>query len=92
MNVNDYFDKQNIQVLTTEKTFDFITDISISEDKLEATLSSLLEQNTEDLKNMTIEQIRKRDMDDKVFQNVYIPRSLGEMSLEDLDKIHNRKY
>ena len=91
VNVNDYFDKQNIQVLTTEKTFDFITDTSILEENLEATLSTLLEQNTEELKNMTVDQKRKREMDDKVFQNVYIPRSLGEMSLEDLDKIHNSK-
>lgn len=40
---------------------------------------------------MTVDEKRKREMDDKVFQKVYIPRSLTEMSLEDIDKINLSK-
>lgn len=92
MNINDYFDKLNIQTLTTEKTFDFITDINIPLEKVDDTLKNLLEQNVTELENMTGEEKRKLEIDDKVFQNIYIPRTLQEMSLEELDKMSQSKF
>lgn len=91
VNVNDYFDRQNIQVLSTEKTFDFITDIKVQESQVDDVLRSLLEQNLEELSSLTLEEKRKLEVNDKVFQNVHIPRSLQEMSLEDLDRLGQNK-
>jgi RIO kinase 1 len=91
VNINDYFDKQNIQVLTIEKTFDFICDNNISESEVDTTLQALLDKHVEEIKNLTHDEKRRLDINDKVFQNVYIPRSLMEMSMEDLDLISNRK-
>ena len=91
MNINDYFDKNNIQVLTTEKTFDFITDISIPADKVDDTLKSLLEQNVIKLQGLTQKEIQQQEVDDKVFENIHIARTLQEMSLEDVDKMSKSK-
>ena len=91
VNVNDYFDRQNIQVLSTEKTFDFITDIKVQESQVDDVLRSLLEQNLAELSSLTLEEKRKLEVNDKVFQNVHIPRSLQEMSLEDLDRLGQNK-
>mmetsp|Transcript_34171 Transcript_34171/g.33752 ORF Transcript_34171/g.33752 Transcript_34171/m.33752 type:complete len:176 (-) Transcript_34171:172-699(-) len=91
VNINDYFDKQNIQTLTTEKAFDFITDTKISSKDMDSTLKALLEQNEEEIKSMTFEERRKREMDDKVFQQMYIPRNLQLMSFEDIDKLNQNQ-
>lgn len=90
VNINDYFDKQNVQTLNTEKVFDFVTDPNIAPKDLDSTLKALLEYNEEELKSMTPEQRRKREMDDQIFQNVYLARSLAEMAFEDIDKLNNK--
>lgn len=91
VNVNDYFDKQNIQVLSTEKTFDFVTDTNIPAENVDTILNQLLEQNVKELQGMTPEEREELELADKVFQNIHIPRTLQEMSLEDLDKISKSK-
>jgi RIO kinase 1 len=42
--MNDYFRKNDVYVLTTLKLFNFITDITLSEENIENTLSDLLKE------------------------------------------------
>jgi RIO kinase 1 len=91
VNINDYFDKQNVQVLTIEKTFDFITDNNIPEEEIDTILKALLDKNDEEIKNLTFDEKRRLEINDKVFQDVYIPRSFMEMSMDDIDKISKSK-
>jgi RIO kinase 1 len=51
------------------------------------TLRALLSQNQKQLESSTADEKRQQEIDDKVFRNVYIPRTLQEMSLEELDKL-----
>lgn len=88
--MNDYFDKQNIQVLSTEKTFDFITDINVTEARVDETLRAVLNQHLKEISGYSIDEKRQQEINDKVFQNVHIPRTLQEISLEDLDKMQKR--
>ena len=40
--MNDYFRKNNVYVLTTLNLFNFVSDITLMEDKVDETLSNLL--------------------------------------------------
>mmetsp|Transcript_15707 Transcript_15707/g.24116 ORF Transcript_15707/g.24116 Transcript_15707/m.24116 type:complete len:244 (+) Transcript_15707:425-1156(+) len=67
--INEFFKKNNVFVLTTLKLFDFVTDITLEESSEGDRLSELLQ---EALKGYSQEVLEK----DKVFEQVYIPRSL----------------
>ena len=67
--MNDFFKKNKVYVLTTLKLFNFITNISIQKDDAEKTLTHLLKEAMEGY----TESIWQ---DDKVFEQVYIPRTL----------------
>jgi RIO kinase 1 len=77
VNINDFFKKKGVQVLNTQKAFDFITDITITNEN--EYLTQLFSQVGE---AVTVEQ----EIEDNVFKHVYIPRSLQELSMEDLEK------
>ena len=77
--MNDFFRKNNVFVLTTLKLFNFITDITLSEDQIEQSLNNLL---SEAQGGYSEDEQQK----DKVFEQVYIPRSLQELSHIDIDR------
>lgn len=93
--MNDFFRRKNVFVLTTTKLFKFVTDISIKADKIatgaaEIKLSGVLGSKEEDeaLNDMLREAQNgysdKQMEDDKVFEQIYIPRSLQELSHIDI--------
>lgn len=75
--MNDFFRKNNVYVLTTLKLFNFITDITLPAQKVDDVLASLLKAAYNGYTQNELE-------DDKVFEQVYIPRTLQELSHVDI--------
>ncbi|XP_027718677.1 serine/threonine-protein kinase RIO1 [Vombatus ursinus] len=75
-NVNDFFFKHGVAVMTVRELFEFITDPSITKDNLDDYLLKAMEiaaQRTE-------EQRSNQDhVDEEVFKRAYIPRTLNEV-------------
>ena len=70
--MRDFFVRKLDRVLTTQATFDFVTDISIANDTEEDLLQTLLEN----LAEQTIEEYEEKIAKDAVFKEMYIPRTL----------------
>jgi RIO kinase 1 len=75
--MNDFFHKNKVYVLTTLKFFNFVTDITMTEPN--KVLSELLQEAQVGYSSELLQQ-------DKVFEQVYIPRSLQELSHIDIDR------
>lgn len=76
MNVNQFFSKNNVSVLTTKELFDFITDPSITEKNIESCITTLMEtasQRTPD--DLTAQE----KINAEVFMKTFIPKSLDEI-------------
>ncbi|KAM9103015.1 serine/threonine-protein kinase RIO1 isoform 2-T2 [Sarcophilus harrisii] len=75
-NVNDFFLKHGVAVMTVRELFEFITDPSITKDNMDDYLLKAMEiaaQRTE-------EQRSNQDhVDEEVFKRAYIPRTLNEV-------------
>uniref|UniRef100_A0A5F8G9L5 Serine/threonine-protein kinase RIO1 n=1 Tax=Monodelphis domestica TaxID=13616 RepID=A0A5F8G9L5_MONDO len=75
-NVNDFFLKHSVAVMTVRELFEFITDPSITKDNMDDYLLKAMEiagQRTE-------EQRSNQDhVDEEVFKRAYIPRTLNEV-------------
>lgn len=75
-NINDFFWKYGVAVMTVRELFEFITDPSITSDNLDAYLSKAMEiaaQRTEE------ERSSQDHVDEEVFKKAYIPRTLTEV-------------
>ncbi|XP_063779178.1 serine/threonine-protein kinase RIO1 [Pseudophryne corroboree] len=89
-NVNDFFVKYGVAVMTVRELFEFITDPSITPDYMDAYLEKAMEiaaQRTE-------EQRSSQDkVDEEVFKKAYIPRTLNEVKNfeRDVDLMHKLK-
>jgi hypothetical protein len=60
-------------------TFDFITDITLTSDNENEYLSSLFSRSQTPL-------TQEQEVNDEVFKHVYIPRTLQELTLEEITK------
>ena len=78
--ISDFFGRKLERVLTTKATFDFVTDISIAKDDEEQHMHNLLD----DLSARTIEEYEDDLAQDAVFKEMYIPRTLQDVSIEDI--------
>ncbi|XP_019398569.1 PREDICTED: serine/threonine-protein kinase RIO1 isoform X1 [Crocodylus porosus] len=75
-NINDFFRKYDVAVMTVRELFEFITDPSITSENLDAYLSKAMEvasQRTEE------ERSSQDKVDEEVFKKAYIPRTLTEV-------------
>ena len=68
-NINDFFKKKGLVTLSVQQSFDFITDITLTEESENDYLTSLFNRTSE---TMTAEQV----LQDEIFKHVYIPRTL----------------
>ncbi|XP_035988863.1 serine/threonine-protein kinase RIO1 isoform X2 [Fundulus heteroclitus] len=76
-NVNDFFVKHGVAVMTVRELFDFITDPSITSRNIEQYLDKAMVIAAE----RTAEQRSDQDrVDEEVFKKAYIPRTLTEVS------------
>ncbi|XP_049620917.1 serine/threonine-protein kinase RIO1 [Suncus etruscus] len=75
-NVNDFFLKHNVAVMTVRELFEFITDPSITADNIDAYLAQAMEiasQRTQE------ERSNQDRVDEEVFKRAYIPRTLTDV-------------
>ncbi|XP_063306600.1 serine/threonine-protein kinase RIO1 [Pelobates fuscus] len=89
-NVNDFFVKYGVAVMTVRELFEFIIDPSITEDNMDAYLDKAIEraaQRTEE------EKSSQDKVDEEVFKKAYIPRTLNEVKHyeRDVDLMHKLK-
>ncbi|KAG9278461.1 serine/threonine-protein kinase RIO1 [Astyanax mexicanus] len=76
-NVNDFFQKHNVAVMTVRELFEFVTDPSITSENINQYLDKAMEIASE----RTSEERSNQDkVDDEVFKKAYIPRTLNEVS------------
>lgn len=76
-NVNDFFVKFGVAVMTVRELFEFVTDPSINPDNMDGYLEKAMEvatQRTED------EKSNQDKVDEEVFKKAYIPRTLNEVN------------
>lgn len=73
--VTEFFSKKGVATMTVKEFFDFITDITIVEENMEQYLDKISEKLYSP-SPLTDEQI----IDEEVFKNAYIPRTLNEVS------------
>ncbi|XP_007901617.2 serine/threonine-protein kinase RIO1 isoform X1 [Callorhinchus milii] len=77
LNINEFFRKHDVAVMTVRELFEFIIDPSITEDNLDAYLEKAMEIGAE----RTEEERSNQDkVDEEVFKKAYIPRTLNEVT------------
>ena len=75
-NINDFFRKHNVCVMSVKELFDFVTDPLINDDNIE----SYLDRAQEIAANRTDVKVTQKDLiDEEVFKKVFIPRTLDEV-------------
>lgn len=76
-NVNEFFAKRAVAVMTVRELFDFITDPSINETNIQLYLDQVMAMAAD----RTADQRSDHDhIDEEVFKKVYIPRTLTQVS------------
>lgn len=76
-NVNDYFRKKEVAVLTTRELFDFITDPNINNENIDNYLATLNDIACKRAHQQTQSQVEQ--LDDEVFRGSYIPQRLDDV-------------
>lgn len=75
-NVNDFFFKHAVAVMTVKELFEFVTDPSITVENIDAYLEKAMEIASQ----RTMEEKTSQDhVDEEVFKQAYIPRTLNEV-------------
>ncbi|XP_034817300.1 serine/threonine-protein kinase RIO1 isoform X2 [Pan paniscus] len=75
-NVNDFFMKHSVAVMTVRELFAFVTDPSITQENMDAYLSKAMEIASQRTKE---ERSSQDHVDEEVFKRAYIPRTLNEV-------------
>ena len=82
-NVNEFFRKKKVNVLTVKELFDFVVNLNIEEGEEEAALGKLSEKaslRTED------ERSAQEIVEAEVFKQIFIPRKLMEVDFSEAEK------
>ena len=82
-NVNEFFRKKKVNVLTVKELFDFVVNLNIEEGQEEAALEKLNEKaslRTED------ERSAQEIVEAEVFKQIFIPRKLMEVDFSEAEK------
>ncbi|KAJ2455765.1 Serine/threonine-protein kinase rio1 [Coemansia sp. RSA 2336] len=75
-NVNEYFRKRgNVRTMSLRRLFEFITDRTIDNDKVDEALDRIREE----MEGISDEELQRLRDDDEVFRESYIPRTLEEV-------------
>ena len=81
-NVTEFFRKNRVCAMTMKELFDFVTDISITEDNIE----EYLEKAQERAVSRGVELISaEEEVSEAVFQQIFIPRTLDEVATYEQD-------
>ena len=77
-NINEFFRKKGVAAMNLKELFDFVTDITITEDNIDQYLDKIMKIAGERSHDDTAD----KDLDKKeeeIFKNSYIPRTLSEV-------------
>ena len=74
-NINEFFRKHGVNVMTVKELFNFVTDPLINEDNIEQYLETMQEVAS----NRTMEDLTRDVVEEEVFKNAYIPQRLDEV-------------
>ena len=75
-NINEFFRKHNVSTMTVKELFEFVTDPTINEGNVDEYLDRIQEKAV----NRGINDINQQDViDEEVFKNAFIPRTLDEV-------------
>eukprot|EP00038_Savillea_parva_P000769 m.98541 g.98541 ORF g.98541 m.98541 type:complete len:646 (-) comp10265_c0_seq2:76-2013(-) len=79
-NVNDFFGRKGVPVMTHRELFDFITDIMLQDDAVDARLEEI-QRTVEQRMNqpVTAEATREAEMEEALFMKAFIPTSLDQV-------------
>ena len=81
-NMTEFFRKSKVCVMTVKELFDFVTDITITEDNMEEYLEKAQARaQSRPFGERTVEE----EISEAVFQKVYIPRTLNEVATYEKD-------
>ncbi|ERE78554.1 serine/threonine-protein kinase RIO1 [Cricetulus griseus] len=75
-NVNDFFFKHAVAVMTVRELFEFVTDPSITPENMDGYLEKAMEIASQRTKE---EKTSQDHVDEEVFKQAYIPRTLNEV-------------
>ncbi|KAG8513051.1 Serine/threonine-protein kinase RIO1, partial [Galemys pyrenaicus] len=81
-NVNDFFLKHGVAVMTVRELFEFVTDPSITPENVDAYLTKAMEIASQRTKE---ERSSQDHVDEEVFKRAYIPRTLTEVTSYERD-------
>ncbi|KAL1129195.1 hypothetical protein AAG570_013725, partial [Ranatra chinensis] len=73
-NITEFFRKKEVATLSVKELFDFITDPTVTEGKLETYLDKISERAAQ-----KEEPTQQEVVDDAVFKNAYIPQTLNQV-------------
>jgi len=98
-NVNDFFRKNgDLPVMSTRQLFEFVTDVSIGveeweEDEALDRIMESVEETTMRLSSVSgvdrSKEEQKEMVNDSVFMNSFIPRSLNQVAEQDLERVRD---
>ena len=75
-NINDFFRKHNVSTMTVKELFEFVTDPTLDDNNVDEYLDRIQEKAV----NRNINDINQQDVvDEEVFKNAFIPRTLDEV-------------
>jgi len=77
-NINEFFRRKGVAAMNLKELFDFVTDITITEDNIEQYLNAIMKIAAKRSHAETLD----KDLDKKeeqIFKNSYIPRTLSEV-------------
>lgn len=78
--INDFFSKKNVKTLNMQETYGFVTDLTITQE--EEALQDTLQRSSEAQDIITDKG--SEEVKDNIFKNMYIPRSVAELSTEEI--------
>ena len=81
-NVNEFFKKKRVNVLTVKELFDFVVDPTINEDDQEKSLEELSQKASE---RTDEERSAQEEIENEVFKQIFIPRKLIEVDFPERD-------
>lgn len=76
--MNDFFMKKGVSTLNIQDTYEFVTDFNLED------LQLFLNAKIDSMETKDKSQLKEEEQKDAIFKNQYIPRSVQELTLDDI--------
>ena len=78
-NVTDFYTKSGLQTMSTQELFDFVTSDELSGEDQDSIDAYLKDMQRQIQRRSSVPQSNQEQVDEAVFMNTFIPRSLGQV-------------